>query len=694
MKLLSLLLLIALCTTAAAQPDAERARKRQDKLEAILRIQDRRTTHDGKLIGLLGDADPFIRERATRAYGSIQDSSALSLLIARLDDPEPRVQEAAAFAIGQTAVTISAPRQASLEKELIWKNLPDSRVPDRLLEEIGKFGTEEGLIDIMIRIGNVYPEKHPDGLVMAIARFAIRGVTTPDAVRYLLRRTRPPEATSWQVVYALQRIGDKPEIRNDLEQIVLLRQHSDPSVRMHLASLLGKVQDARITLEPLRRLAEFDADWRVRVNALKSLALYTLRDDPASLLIFRRAFYDADVQIATTALSALRTSNLISADTAGEAGELFRHLRSLAYNAKGNFAWPLQSEAAQTIAALLREDAFPDGFPASSSRRHLDADLLRAAGATGTPGVLPLLTEAARGDDPVRVCGALEGLSTYARSHGSDTAILASVRAAALHALASGDVAIVGTAAGILADSLLDSPAIVAALIDALGHQRLPDDLEAIQEITSALGTLGDTRAVLPLLEQLKIHERSVNLATARALTRLTGTDYLSRLPAETEPFYTDFDFTYLGSLPETLKVSIETARGDIPAEFYKDAAPFTVMALVKLATQRGYYRGLTFHRVVPNFVTQGGCPRGDGWGGPGFELRSEFSLHRYEEGTIGIASAGKDTEGSQFFITHSPQPHLDGRYTIVGKVVGGMNVVGALQRDDRIFDIKVAEFR
>jgi cyclophilin family peptidyl-prolyl cis-trans isomerase len=191
----------------------------------------------------------------------------------------------------------------------------------------------------------------------------------------------------------------------------------------------------------------------------------------------------------------------------------------------------------------------------------------------------------------------------------------------------------------------------------------------------------------------MRIHERSVNLAAARALTRLTGTDYLSQLPAVTEPFYTDFDFTYLGSLPETLKVSIETARGDIAAEFYKDAAPFTVMALLKLTTQRGYYRGLTFHRVVPNFVSQGGCPRGDGWGGPGFDLRSEFSLHRYEEGTIGIASAGKDTEGSQFFITHS-QPHLDGRYTIVGRVTGGMNVVRALQRDDRIFDVKVSEPR
>jgi peptidylprolyl isomerase len=112
----------------------------------------------------------------------------------------------------------------------------------------------------------------------------------------------------------------------------------------------------------------------------------------------------------------------------------------------------------------------------------------------------------------------------------------------------------------------------------------------------------------------------------------------------------------------------------------------------MKLATQRGFYRGLPFHRVVPNFVIQGGDPRGDGWGGPGFSIRSEFSPLTYETGMLGVASAGKDTEGSQFFITQSPQPHLDGRYTIFGKVVTGMDVVDKIQVDDHIFDVKILQ--
>ena len=172
------------------------------------------------------------------------------------------------------------------------------------------------------------------------------------------------------------------------------------------------------------------------------------------------------------------------------------------------------------------------------------------------------------------------------------------------------------------------------------------------------------------------------------ALRELTGVDYSASVPNRTAPLWTDYDFGTLFSLPDTVLVRFETIRGDILAELYPSWAPFSVMNLLKLASQRGLYRGVPFHRVVPNFVIQGGDPRGDGWGGPGYTIRSEFSPLRYKTGTIGLASAGKDTEGSQFFITHSPQPHLDGRYTIVGRVLRGQDVVDRIQVDDRLFDI------
>jgi cyclophilin family peptidyl-prolyl cis-trans isomerase len=220
-------------------------------------------------------------------------------------------------------------------------------------------------------------------------------------------------------------------------------------------------------------------------------------------------------------------------------------------------------------------------------------------------------------------------------------------------------MAIVSTAAGILEDSLFRTSASVEPLLKALGDLRPPGDTETIQDVI-------------------------------RALRRITGNDYSVRIVKPPEQSTADFDFALLGSLPPVVRVKLETSRGDILIDLDREGAPFTTMSIVKLAKQRGFYRGLTFHRVVPNFVVQGGDPRGDGWGGPGYSLRSEFSMEEFGTGTVGIASAGKDTEGSQFFITHSPQPHLDGRYTVTGKVVGGMDVVDALQVDDRIYDILV----
>jgi peptidylprolyl isomerase len=687
-SLLALLAILAVDCVHAQRPEEDRVRLRRDKIEAILRIQDRRSVHDGQLVAAIGDTDPVVRERALLACGSLQDTTLLPLLTGALRDSDPAVQEMAAFAIGQTGTQLSPGGRRRLDDDLIWKRLPDTRARERLIEEIGKFGTPEGLNDLLIRVGDAYPQHSTRGMLMCIARYAIRGPVSPAAVRYVLRFVKSAEATPWEAVYALQRIGDHPDIRAGLETIVSLRLHVDPLVRMNLASLLGKIREPRITLDPVSRLAEFDPDWRVQVNALKALALHPLRAVPQVLPVFRRAFYSRDLHVALTAIAALRTSDILASDSSGAAGDVFDHLRILTANRNNNLPWQVQAEAAQTLAALLGPGALPAVLPTRWPQPLLQADLLRAVGATGAPAALGVLQEGARAASPITVCGALAGLHTLAMRHRNDPAIVASVRDALLDALRSDDAAITGTAASTLADSLYSDPGVGAALLDALKRRRIPDDIEALQDIIAALGTLRESRALLPLLDQMKQRDRSVAAAAARALTAITGADYSSRLPSDNEPLYTDFDFAYLQSLPDTVALTMQTVRGDVRIQLFKNVAPFTVMSILKLTSQRGYYRGLTFHRVVPNFVAQGGCPRGDGWGGPGFTLRSELSPLRYETGTIGIASAGKDTEGSQFFFTHSPQPHLDGRYTIVGRVVSGMDVVDRLERDDRIFDL------
>ncbi|MBU8923195.1 MAG: peptidylprolyl isomerase, partial [Bacteroidales bacterium] len=138
------------------------------------------------------------------------------------------------------------------------------------------------------------------------------------------------------------------------------------------------------------------------------------------------------------------------------------------------------------------------------------------------------------------------------------------------------------------------------------------------------------------------------------------------------------------------VRIELVTSRGVIGIELFGDDAPCIVRSFLDLA-EEGFYRGLNFHRVVPGFVVQGGCPRGDGWGDAGYFLRSQFNTHRYERGTVGVAHAGKDTPGSQFFITHMAQPHLNGRYTIIGKVVSGMETVDSIEIGDAI-NIRILE--
>jgi cyclophilin family peptidyl-prolyl cis-trans isomerase len=134
-------------------------------------------------------------------------------------------------------------------------------------------------------------------------------------------------------------------------------------------------------------------------------------------------------------------------------------------------------------------------------------------------------------------------------------------------------------------------------------------------------------------------------------------------------------------------RATIRTSRGNIVLDLYGADAPITVDNFLSLA-KKGYYRGTRFHRVVPNFVVQDGDPRDDGNGGPGYAIRDEMNPRRYDRGALGMALSGPDTGGSQYFITHSPQPHLDGHYTVFGRVLRGFNVLDAIVQGDPILAV------
>jgi peptidyl-prolyl cis-trans isomerase B (cyclophilin B) len=143
----------------------------------------------------------------------------------------------------------------------------------------------------------------------------------------------------------------------------------------------------------------------------------------------------------------------------------------------------------------------------------------------------------------------------------------------------------------------------------------------------------------------------------------------------------------------KTYKVTMDTTKGFIELELYPQSAPQTVNNFVFLAKQ-GFYDGLKFHRVISNFMIQGGDPSGNGTGGPGYKFADELRGNplTHQTGVISMANAGPNTNGSQFFITHSPQPHLDGKHTVFGRVVSGMDVVNAIRQGDVMVEVSVAD--
>jgi cyclophilin family peptidyl-prolyl cis-trans isomerase/F0F1-type ATP synthase delta subunit len=201
-----------------------------------------------------------------------------------------------------------------------------------------------------------------------------------------------------------------------------------------------------------------------------------------------------------------------------------------------------------------------------------------------------------------------------------------------------------------------DKNAIVSSLEQTLGKLTLPREVETYNEVMTALNTFTSGNK-------------------AKAETSLSHT----------------IDWELVKSIPYNQEAIVKTSKGEFTMLLKVDDAPGSVSNFVDLVN-KGFYNGLSFHRVIPGFVAQGGCPRGDGMGGTDYTIRSEFALHRYNAGSVGLASAGKDTESCQWFVSLMPTLHLEGRYTIFAEVTSGMEVVKSLMIGDKIESISLPE--
>jgi cyclophilin family peptidyl-prolyl cis-trans isomerase len=246
-----------------------------------------------------------------------------------------------------------------------------------------------------------------------------------------------------------------------------------------------------------------------------------------------------------------------------------------------------------------------------------------------------------------------------------------------VRALLGGEDLVVAGSAASVAGKLKDAKALPALRALAARVSQEPD---LADPVAGALVALMGPEAEAVVRPWLTHPHANVRRVAAESLAQLTGQPVRSarvELPAGThrpQP------------VPAGASLTFRTRKGDITVALDADA-PLTSGNLHALA-KKGYFNTITFHRVVPDFVAQGGDPRGDGEGGPGYSIRCEMTRRPYRRGTLGMALSGKDTGGSQFFFTHSPQPHLDGRYTAFGEVTGGLDVVDALLEGDVILEV------
>jgi len=210
-------------------------------------------------------------------------------------------------------------------------------------------------------------------------------------------------------------------------------------------------------------------------------------------------------------------------------------------------------------------------------------------------------------------------------------------------------------------------------------------EAEETAAMLRCLFKLDSLKTIKPAQKAFKASEPSLKQAAKDILVNL-GVEFEDDGPVDFSHYPEDF-----GLPPEIKYVSVLTSRGRLVIELFTDEAPLVTKNFITLIGRR-FYDGLKFHRVVPDFVVQGGDPRGDGWGGPGYTVRDQINRRKFMRGTVGLPSAGMDTGGCQIFICLSEQPHLDGRYTAFGQVVKGMNILDRIAEGDTIEEIRIIE--
>ena len=638
-KRISFLSAVALCLFHC-KPSNDPINKFSDDVRLkIADLQDRRLSDS--LYPYFNHENPVYRTDAVQAFGSIQDSSAtenIGKLL--LTDENSAVRKAAAFALGQ----IQHPSGEVFLSQAL-ENENNAEVIREILNAYGKTTRRwkldpSGFLDDSIRTA---------GLAWSIYRAGLRNKTDEAAnkVATLLLNHHFSNDTRLGAAHFFSS-GAKDFEPSEKALIVTAREDITAEVRMAAVLSLGKIHsDSSLAL--LSAIMNTEPDVRVIVNSVRALGLFPyarvkhyLREAlthenvnvgiVASEVILDNAYAEDWIALANlaTQFSNWRiVTNLYQASLKAE------NTKVLSDEIKD--LYQKTSDPFQKAAWLNALSEYPEAYQfVAAQLRTTDLAQVRSAAA----GALVAM----RKSKHFRTSLQIPFSKTYRE--------LMQSRA---------DPAVLGILAMALADTSLRYRNILrdpSFLYEAKRELQLPEQNESLQSIEAAIAYF----------------EKKEGQVTVK------------------NEFNHPIDWNLVKRIPENQVATISTTRGSIIIRLLVNEAPGSVANFIELA-QKNYFDNKFFHRVVPNFVVQAGCSRGDGWGSDDYSIRSEFTPRLYRTGSVGVASAGKDTEGTQWFITHSPTPHLDGRYTIFAEVMGGLAAVHLIQVGDKILDVHVKNF-
>lgn len=640
--------------------DTFRTRSFEEKLAEIVHQEDlrkpTRTLHN-----YLKDDDPKIRERAALAIGRIGEKDGTKLLFELIsNDASLDVTSTAAFALGLTGekqyagklleIAYDLPGRAAAQAVLSAGRLADSTMKSEHLVLESYFS-------------------HPSPEVREAACYAVylSNAKMAPPKMYDIFNLEPDDNVRIAALYTLARMGIA-QAENIYENYLA---DADPFVRSIAVRGLGFATSDNST--HLLAIAANDTDPGVAASAITALG--KRKSGEAQKQLIRKLELADDPKLIGAILEALRVQNNDGA--IDRAYDLIEPEQSgYVISAVVLYLAEFQKDRAVNLIDSLM----------STDDQYLKVACAEAYGKIGRNTVVPRLAKLFIDKNP-------------------------SVRAAAFSALMEVDES---NRDYYIGQALVDEDEMVmAGAIAKVGDLKLMNFQAKLGEISSGSKAIGIDvrRALVEAAGKFLGMNPSDLLARELLLNGAIDREYIVRKDAaaiyknilgEDRSGIIRQPVTRIsrGKLEEAFEkfksnphATILTNRGQIDIELYFYEAPLTVLNFIQLA-DKGFYDGLRLHRVVPNFVAQGGDPRGDGWGGPNYFIRCEYSSLPYKRGTLGIATSGKDTGGSQFFITLSPQPHLEARYTVFGQVISGMSHADDIQIGDTIKKIEIQENR